>query len=89
MSSSLLSQLVTARPHKAQLGVLMEPQFFILQFGFVRMEQEDQSASWYQQSACNIQQQIVQLNEVEMLFLGEVRVVLCTCSFRFLGLILL
>jgi len=73
MSRPLLRQLIPTRPQKPQLGMLGEPQLFILNVRFIRMEQEYESAPYNKQRSRNIQQVLMQLYKVKVLLLSKVR----------------
>ena len=85
MSRPLFRQLIPTRPHKPQLGMLRKPQLFIIKISFIRVEQEYESAPLDKQSSRNIQQVLMQLYKVKVLFLSKVRLeeVLCLLHFLF------
>ncbi len=73
MSRPLLRQLIPTRPHKPQLGMLGEPQLFILNIRFICVKQEYESAPCNKQRRRNIQQVLMQLYKIKVLLLSKVR----------------
>jgi hypothetical protein len=65
--------------------MLRKPLLFIIKISFIRVEQEYESAPLDKQSSRNIQQVLMQLYKVKVLFLSKVRLeeVLCLLHFLF------